>query len=173
MMTADAMALAMVVAGTGTGAAIDLRIRRVPNTLTMALALTGMALAATGLGSFGVPAAIAGWCFGLGLMLPGYLLGATGAGDVKLMAAVGALLGPDVILWAFLYTTIAGGAIALLVAALRGRLRTTFDETMWLVATRGANRAAIEDPKANNRFPYAPAIAIGAVLAAAVGGIHL
>ena len=172
-MTADGMALAMVVAGTGTGAAIDLRVRRVPNALTMTLAMAGVALAATGLGRLGVSAAIAGWFAGLALMLPGYLIGATGAGDVKLLAAVGALLGPEGVLWAFLYTTVAGGAIALLVAMLRGRLQSTLDETMWLVFSRGANAAAIEDPKANNRFAYAPAIAIGAVLAAAFGGIRL
>jgi hypothetical protein len=70
------------------------------------------------------------------------------------------------VLWAFLYTTIAGGAIALAVAALRGRLQATVDETMWLVLSRGANVAAIEDPAVNNRFAYAPAIAIGAVIAA-------
>ena len=171
-MAADAMALAMVVAGTGTGAAIDLRVRRVPNALTMTLAMAGVALAATGLGRLGVSAAIAGWFAGLALMLPGYLLGATGAGDVKLLAAVGALLGPEGVFWAFLYTTLAGGAIALIIAMLRGRLQTTLDETMWLVFSRGANKPAIEDPKANNRFAYAPAIAIGAVVAAAIGGIH-
>jgi prepilin peptidase CpaA len=172
-MAADAMALAMVVAGTGTGAVIDLRVRRVPNALTMTLATAGVALAATGLGGLGVSAAIAGWCAGLALMLPGYLIGATGAGDVKLLAAVGALLGPELVLWAFLYTTIAGGAMALLVAVLRGRLRVTVDETMWLVLSRGANAAAIEDPAANNRFAYAPAIAVGAVMAAVMGRIHL
>jgi prepilin peptidase CpaA len=170
-MAADAMALAIVVAGTGTGAVIDLRVRRVPNALTMTLATAGVALAATGLGRLGVSAAIAGWCAGLALMLPGYLFGATGAGDVKLLAAVGALLGPEGILWAFLYTAIAGGTIALVVAAWRGCLRRTLDETMWLVLSRGANAAAIEDPQANNRFPYAPAIAIGAIVAAVAGGI--
>jgi prepilin peptidase CpaA len=170
-MAADAMALAIVVAGTGTGAVIDLRVRRVPNALTMTLATAGVALAATGLGRLGVSAAIAGWCAGLALMLPGYLFGATGAGDVKLLAAVGALLGPEGILWAFLYTAIAGGTIALVVAASRGCLRRTLDETMWLVLSRGANAAAIEDPQANNRFPYAPAIAIGAIVAAVAGGI--
>ena len=165
-MAADAMALAILAAGAGTGAVIDLRVRRVPNALTMTLAMAGVALAAAGLGRLGVSAAIAGWAAGLALMLPGYLIGATGAGDVKLLAAVGTLLGPEGILWAFLYSAIAGGAIAIVVAALRGRLRQTLDETMWLVLSRGANSAAIEDPQANNRFAYAPAIAIGAVMAA-------
>ena len=49
-------------------------------------------------------------------MLPGHALGATGAGDVKLMAAVGSLLGPLVIVNAVLFTAIAGGVLAVTVA---------------------------------------------------------
>ncbi len=42
-------------------------------------------------------------------MMPGHVLGATGAGDVKLMAAVGAIVGPAMVVTAFLFTAIAGG----------------------------------------------------------------
>ena len=49
-------------------------------------------------------------------MLPGHALGATGAGDVKLMAAVGAIVGPGMVLRAFLFTAVAGGVLALAVA---------------------------------------------------------
>ena len=100
-------------------------------------------------------------------MLPGHILGATGAGDVKLLAAVGTLLGPTGICWAFVVTTIAGGAIALGVAACRGRLRLTFNRSFELVRTAGATAAEIEDANAGNRFAYAPAIAVGAISAAA------
>ncbi len=98
-------------------------------------------------------------------MLPGHVLGATGAGDVKLLAAAGALLGPGLTLRAFVATVIAGGIIALVVAVHRGRLWRTLDATRRL-AVGNAVAAEIEDPKAGNRFAYAPAIAIGATLAA-------
>ncbi len=49
-------------------------------------------------------------------MLPGHLFGATGAGDVKLFAAAGALIGPAPIVTAFFYTALAGGVLALIVA---------------------------------------------------------
>ena len=101
-------------------------------------------------------------------MLPGHIVGATGAGDVKLFAAVGSLLGPAGIAVAFVYTAIFGGALALTVAVLRGRLNHTLQETATLVVTGGANVAQIERPSADNRFAYAPAIALGA-LAAALG----
>ena len=59
---------------------------------------------------------MAGFALGLLLMMPGHALGATGAGDVKLMAAVGAIVGPGLVVSAFLFTAIAGGILAILVA---------------------------------------------------------
>jgi prepilin peptidase CpaA len=103
---------------------------------------------------------------GLVLMLPGHVIGRTGAGDVKLLAALGTLLGPRSIAMAFLYTAIAGGVLAVMVAMRRRRLRETLGGTATLIYTRGANAGEIEKPTADNRFAYAPAIAIGAVVAA-------
>lgn len=165
-MPPDALALTLLLAGTGSGAAIDLRTRRVPNRLTMSFAGAGMGLAAMGLGRIDVAAAFAGCAVGLVLMLPGYLLGATGGGDVKLLAAAGTLLGPTGIMWAFLFTLIAGGAFALMVAAYRSQLWLTVNRSLELVRTAGANAADIESPNAGNRFAYAPAIAVGATIAA-------
>lgn len=155
----------MVAVGTGMAAVIDLRTRRVPNVLTMSMASMGIIAAAAGVGRIGVTAACAGCVLGAALMLPGHVLGATGAGDVKLLAAAGALLGPALTLRAFLGTVIAGGVIALVVAVRRGRLRRTLDATRRL-AVGNAGAAEIEDPKAGNSFAYAPAVAIGATLAA-------
>lgn len=166
-MASDLIPLTVVVAGVGTGALIDLRVRRVPNLLTTTLAGIGVMLAASGLGRVDVAAAIMGCLLGLALMLPGHMLGATGAGDVKLLAAAGTLLGPIGTLWAFVFTTIAGGAIALMVAAYRGRLGLTFHRSIDLVRTAGANTTEVEGSNAGNRFAYAPAIAVGAIGAAA------
>src|SRR3712207_4324970 len=99
----------------GIAAAVDMRSRRVPNLLTLPFAATGIACAAAGISGLSVRAALIGWALGLLLMLPGHVVGATGAGDVKLFAASGALLGPAGIAVAFLYTAMAGGALALLV----------------------------------------------------------
>jgi prepilin peptidase CpaA len=165
-MTPDTITLALLLGGTVTGALIDLRVRRVPNALTLSMAAAGVIVAVAGLGRLGAGAALAGLAVGLLVMLPGYLIGATGAGDVKLLAAAGSLLGPTGALWGYLYTAIAGGIIALVVAAVRGRLRRTVDETAWLVYTQGANVQDIRHPQANNRFAYAPAIAIGTALVA-------
>lgn len=168
-MSADAIVMLAVVAGGVAASAIDLRTRRVPNAVTLSIAATGMALAATGLGRVGLAASVGGCLAGLVLMMPGHLWGATGGGDVKLMAALGTLLGPRGILAAFIAAAIAGGALALIVAARRGRVGQTCGAAARVIATAGANAPDIEDPRSHNRFAYAPAIAIGATLAA-LGG---
>jgi prepilin peptidase CpaA len=162
----DFFAIATIIAGTGIGAAIDLRTRRVPNPLTMGLAAIGVLYAAVGIGGLSIGASLAGLALGLALMLPGHLLGATGAGDVKLFAAAGAFVGPAHILTAFIYTALAGGVIAILISLWRRRLRQTVGDTALLIATRGMHAPAIESPLQNNRFAYAPAIAVGTMLVA-------
>lgn len=139
-----------------------------PNGLTWAVAALGLSLAASHSSGVSVAASLAGLGLGLVLMLPGHLAGATGAGDVKLFAALGTLLGPKGTVIAFAYTAIAGGLLALLVAAKRRRLRETVKRTATFVRTGGSNVAEIEHGDADNRFAYAPAIALGA-LAAALG----
>lgn len=162
----DFIVLATVVCGAATAAGIDLRTRRVPNALNALLASIGVVLAITGVSGVSVVAAAAGLGVGLALMLPGFLFGATGAGDVKLFAAMGAIVGPAHILRAFVFTAVAGGVLAVAVAARRGRLQHTFGRTAVLVVRRGSNAAAIEAPIEDNRFAYAPAIAVGVTLAA-------
>ena len=165
-MASDSLVLLALALGVGTGAFIDLRTRRVPNAVTVPLAVFGVAAAAAGLTGLSVAGAIAGLTLGLLFMMPGYMFGATGAGDVKLLAAAGAWLGPADIGIAFLYTAIAGGVLALVVARRRRRLALTLESTSKLITTRAANVAEIEHPTTNNRFAYAPAIAAGSILAA-------
>jgi prepilin peptidase CpaA len=160
------MVIAFVAVGGALGAAIDLRSRRVPNWLTLGITLAGLALAATRLSGLGLPGALGGFALGLAVMLPGHLIGATGAGDVKLLAALGTMLGPKATVFAFVYAAIAGGVLAVLVAMRRRTLDVTVARTAMLVRSRGANVAEIEQASSDNRFAYAPAIAIGAVVAA-------
>jgi prepilin peptidase CpaA len=165
-MSSNEFAFGTLAIGALTGAVIDLRTRRVPNVLTVGLAATGVAAAATGLSGLSLGASLAGFALGLALMLPGHILAGTGAGDVKLFAAIGTLVGPGTITTAFLYTAIAGGVLALIVAIRRRRLQRTLDRTAGLVSGNAAMTAEIESPLANNRFAYAPAIAVGTLLAA-------
>jgi len=165
-MPSDGLVVAILAAATGLATVIDLRTRRIPNALTGSLALVGLGLAAAQLGTVGIGGAIIGCLLGFAFMLPGNMFGATGAGDVKLFAAAGALLGPATTVRAFFFTAIAGGVLALVIALRRRRLAQTIGGTARLVAKGTSAMAAIESPTADNRFAYAPAIAIGVVMAA-------
>jgi prepilin peptidase CpaA len=156
-----------IVACSGTLVAlIDLRTRRIPNVASLAVAGAGLALSAVGASGHTTLAALAGLGLGFLLMLPGHLFGATGAGDVKFFAAMGTLLGPGGVVSAFLYTAIAGGILAFAVAARRRRLAEAVNGVAALVVTAGSNAGEIESPDRHNRFAYAPAIAVGTLLAA-------
>lgn len=161
----DPITVSAVVAGGVLSTAIDLRTRRIPNLLTGTTALAGLAIAAFGLGAVTLPQALGGLVVGLLVMLPGHVIGATGAGDVKLFSALGTFLGPGGALFAFLYTAMAGGALALAVALHRRLLRDTVARAATLVATGVLNAGEIETLRVN-RFAYAPAIAIGVIVAA-------
>ncbi|MFY0991584.1 A24 family peptidase [Halomonas sp. C05BenzN] len=91
----------------------DLRSRRIPNLLVMAGAALGILLQVITAGPGGVLAAITGLLVGLAILMPGYLMGFTGAGDAKLMAAVGTFIGPWGVLQAALASIFVGGVIAL------------------------------------------------------------
>jgi len=162
----DLIVLTTIAGGGLAAAAIDVRTRRVPNLLTASLAAAGVAFAVAGIGRLTIAGSIAGIAIGFGLMLPGHLFGATGAGDVKLFAAAGALLGPAATAAAFIYTALAGGALAIAIACRRGRLQRTVHSAARLVAIGAAIVGEIKAITENNRFPYAPAIAVGAVIAA-------
>ena len=145
---------------------VDIRTRRIPNELTATMAGIGLGFAATGTSGVSVWASMAGFVLGLALMLPGHALGATGAGDVKLMAAVGAMVGPGTVVMAFAFTAIAGGVMALAIAIRRQRLRSTLARTGRLIAGPTGARQQIGSASASSRFAYGPAIAVGSVLAA-------
>lgn len=165
----SSVGVSVLAAGLAAATVIDLRSRRIPNELTAAMALTGLALAAAGVGGITVAAALVGMILGLLLMLPGYALGATGAGDVKLMAAVGAIVGPPLVLSAFVCTSLVGGVLAIVVALRRRRFAATLAQTGRLVAAPGAAPQEIKAATAASRFAYGPAIAIGSMVAVLIG----
>jgi prepilin peptidase CpaA len=159
----------VIAIGMTVASVVDLRTRRIPNELTATLAGIGVGLAATGVSGVSLWASMLGFGIGLALMMPGHVLGATGAGDVKLMAAFGAIVGPNLVITAFLFTAIAGGVLAIIVAIRRRRLSATLAGTGRLVAGSADPRELLRAAPAASRFAYGPAIAAGTIVAALVG----
>ena len=146
-------------------AGADVRSRRIPNLLT------GIAVALALYAHFwfdgvaGLRSSLVGMLVAGGLLLPGWLMRFTGAGDVKLMAAIGAWFGFPHALMAVLYTLIAGGLVALVVAARRRILGATLLNAAWLAAwmTRRGAVAAERPFTSGVRFPFAIAVLIGSI----------
>jgi len=112
--------------------AIDIRQHRIPNWITFGSAGVALAYHAVSGGSAGLLAAALGWCLGAAAFFLPFALGGLGAGDVKLVAALGAWLGPGDALWLALFTGAAGGLLALGVALARGYLREAIGN-LWLL----------------------------------------
>jgi prepilin peptidase CpaA len=170
----DAAALAVVLTG-ALATFWDVWTRRVPNAITLgsaaiALAFHAVAAADVHTAAIGVAWSTCGWLFGLVLFLPVFLLGGLGAGDIKLLAAMGAWLGPLAVFWAAVYGSIVGGALAVPLLIARGAFRRTMSNLwaligFWRVAgVRPHPGLTLENPSAI-RLPYALPIAIGACLA--------
>jgi prepilin peptidase CpaA len=104
----------------------DVATRRIPNLLTFGAAVAAVLVHGYSSGLAGAGLALAGWLVGAALFFPIFALGGMGAGDVKLLGALGAWLGPATVLWVGLYSGVAGGVMGLIVAALHGYLGTAF-----------------------------------------------
>jgi prepilin peptidase CpaA len=161
---------ALAVAIAGIGAAIDIRTRRIPNVLTFGGAAAAFAYFAFTGGMNGLGQSAGGWATGIGLFLPIFLLGGMGAGDVKLLGAVGAWLGPTETLHCALYSVLAGGVLGLIVALRHRYLRQAFQNVWGLIGywrAAGIQRApgmSLDDAK-GPRLAYGAAILTGTVAA--------
>jgi prepilin peptidase CpaA len=98
----------------GMAAFCDLHSRKIPNPLILAGVTFGLGFAFLNKGTEGLLMALAGFGLGFILMMPGYLLRFSGAGDVKLMATLGIFSGPGVILMIFAASLVAGALFILL-----------------------------------------------------------
>ena len=164
-----------VVAGLALAAAAwDLRSGRVPNALTIGAA--GIAFLISGLhaGLGGFAQSLLGWLVGLALFLPLFIVGGLGGGDVKLLAAFGACLGPIGALWAALWASLVGGVLALVVGAAHGYLSEAFRNLgaivgVWLTVGPSLIRGASLGDARGPRLVYAVPISLGAILALWLG----
>ena len=137
----------------GCAAAVeDLSRRRISNWTSGAALVSGFVFRASSAGWHGVVGAGAGALLGFAAFLIFYLANGMGAGDLKLMAGFGSLLGPAAILWAAWMAAVAGGIIALAYAA-------------GLALCYRRRQPAGKRAVGNEMIPYAPAIVAGAWLA--------
>lgn len=144
-------------------AVVDYRRRKIPNLLSLGGALLGLTLWARHDGISGLEAGLAGWAVGAALFLPIYLLKGLGAGDVKLMAAVGACLGAWHALGAGIVVALFGGFMAAWEAASQGRLWSTLGDSLRILAGHRPP-ARVATAASHEAIPYGMAIAAGTLI---------
>jgi prepilin peptidase CpaA len=154
-----------------TAAVYDFRFRKIPNWVNACGVVLGFGLNVLFFGLHGLVLASEGLLLGFAVYLPLYLLRGMGAGDVKLMAAIGALAGPGNWFEIFIGTAFVGGAAAAVYALIKGR----FNETCWNLVFILKDLARLRAPHRNNphlsvrneaalRMPHGVSIAIGALV---------
>jgi prepilin peptidase CpaA len=150
-------------------AAFDIKSRRVPNLLTGPCLLAALSLHLGFGGWHGMlNSFVASLACGLVFFLF-YLAGGMGAGDVKLMAVAGAFTGLSAVPILLVFTALAGGAMALGLAFVRGRMRETLSN-VGAIAKHHVRQGLQAHPEINVqnnnqlRLPYAIAIAAGCLL---------
>jgi prepilin peptidase CpaA len=146
----------------------DLRAQRIPNGLCLAGLILGMGGNLFLFGGVGLRASLAGAGLALAIYFPLFLVRGMGAGDVKLMTAIGAMAGPANWLGIFVLTSVFGGMIALVRIVGKRRIAQTLSNLRLIVTSwryRQAPYALREDLDVNSgkglRLPHAVPIACG------------
>jgi prepilin peptidase CpaA len=149
---------------------IDGKELRVPNWITFPMVLAGLAYSAAIGGWVGLGHGLLGMCVGLATLLPLYAVGGMGAGDVKLMAGVGAWLGAEVTWNAFLVSAVVGGVMAVAMVAYRKAWLKHYGNALLILS----EVATVKDPRELSKIaatrkphmlllPYGIPICIGSI----------
>src|SRR5215475_8745338 len=149
----------------------DVRYRRIPNPIVLATLISGLVMNVTLGGFSGGLNSVGGCLLAFILMFILHVFGAMGAGDVKLFAAIGSLLGAQLVLPTFVVVVLTGGLLAL-ISVVRSRVFTTTMHRVLQVLVGllpGWQMPKFSVP-ADRRLtiPYGVAITIGAIIATAI-----
>jgi len=153
-----------------TAAIFDLRYRKIPNWLVLVGLVLGFGLNTFLFELAGLAAAAKGMGLALLIYFPLYLLRAMGAGDAKLMAAVGSIVGWGNWLAIFVATAVIGGVLGVIVLLFAGRIRKTFWNMGWILNEILHFRAPYHSSQELDvrsaqgmRMPHGVAIALGSI----------
>jgi prepilin peptidase CpaA len=148
----------------------DLRERRIYNKIVFPAVAAGIILNTAQFGLPGLRTSITGLLIGVMLFIVPFALGGLGAGDVKLLGAVGALKGPLFVLYAALGTALFGGVLAVLVLIWQSRLLSTLRRlgtALGVLVGGGGKGAALfmERTPYSSLIPYGVPIFLGTIAA--------
>ncbi len=149
---------------------IDGKELRVPNWITFPMVLSGLVYSTWVGGWGGLSAGLLGMAVGLLTLMPLYAVGGMGAGDVKLMAGIGAWLGWETTFYAFCVSTIVGAIMAVCMVLYRGAFEKHYKNFLLILLEwvnirnpRELSRIAAERKPTMFLLPYGIPICIGSI----------
>jgi prepilin peptidase CpaA len=149
----------------------DVRYRRIPNAFVLATLISGLTLNFAIGGFSGGLNSLGGCVFAFVLMFMLHVFGAMGAGDVKLFAAIGSVIGAQLVLPTFVVVVLTGGVLALISILRTGIFKATMYRVLQIFVglLPGWQMPKFSVP-ADRRLtiPYGVAITIGAIIATAI-----
>jgi len=150
------------------GGYTDWRWRRIPNWLTVPALLLGVAANSAEGGWHGAKASLLGAALGLAILLPFVVVRSLGAGDWKLVGALGAFLGPQRLLAVLFATALLAGVMAVILIVWKRRVLETLRNLRRMLAALFTLRlpgseVSLENPQAL-KVPFGVAVAIAVVL---------
>jgi prepilin peptidase CpaA len=153
----------------------DLRSRKILNIITVPSILIGIIYSTLTEGLSGFILSGQGLVVGLGVLLIPYLIGGMGAGDVKLMAAIGALMGTSFVFYSFIYTALIGGLIAVTLIVKQRGFWNPLKNFLFNVTFFRSDLGSMLLPSKEERlsrisFPYGVAIVLGTFCTLIWGG---
>ncbi len=162
------LVLGLAVAFAVTAGITDLRSRRIPNWLTIPGLLVGVATNAAVSGWSGVKTSLLGAGLGLLLLLPFVVIRSLGAGDWKLAGALGAFVGPGVLVDLLIVSVFVAGIMALALVIYKRRVLETLGNIGRLLASMVTFRkpgpeVSLENPN-SLKIPYGVALAFTTLL---------
>ncbi len=143
---------AILVPGVLLASWIDYRARKVPNWLNAALALVGFGVQFAFHGSGGLLTGFWGLLVGLGVLIVPWAMHGMGAGDVKLMAAIGVWFGPFMTLIAFCVGAVIGGIVAIIMILSSGRLYSAMANMQTIMVKVSSPKTAFSEFGAARSF---------------------
>lgn len=154
----DPLKFALIAGFVAVAAVLDFRTKKIPNYLTVSGALCGLAFQSLLPQGDGVLFALAGFGVGFVLLLLPFLLGGGGAGDVKLLAALGTWLGPWYVAIAFAVAAVLGTFVSLTMLAVSA-CQVGFSTTRRQYNIAGAGVADGQPRKIKRHLPFVVPIA--------------
>jgi len=150
-------------------AVVDLRVQKIPNFITFPAVIIALVYHFITHGIDGLIFSLLGLATGIGLLIIPYMLDGMGAGDAKLMGAVGAILGSKGVFVAFLLTALVGGIYAVMLILLnqkqfKGFFKKQLITLKLFILTRKFIPDPVEDSEGKPRLCYGIAIALGTVI---------